>query len=130
MLTQRQIQQLRSEEPPCHIQAGWIHKALEAYPAQEHHGAWHQRGRCYFYRHEYALSTWLEIDGDTIRACLTDSSDGGSWGFDKERNFYVTCVYHETTERPDLIAKVKQLYLKSMQSKPPCRNAYLEAKGR
>lgn len=133
MLTQRQIQQLKSEVTPYHIQAEWIHKVLEAYPVKEHHGTWHQRGRCYFYRHEYSLGTWLEIDGDTIRSCMTDSADGGSWGFDKEGKFYVTCVYRETTERLDLIAKVKQLHLMKMQSTPPGkkgRNAYLEAKGR
>lgn len=130
MLTKRQLLQLKNEETPLHVQIRRIHLALGASQRHKHHGDWLSKGQRYFYQEERALATWLEIDGDTIRSCLTDSSDGGSWGFDKQGNFYVTCFYHETTERPDLIAKVKQLHLKGTRSKSPGRNAYLEAKGR
>ncbi|MGP8292431.1 hypothetical protein ACT3OH_19410 [Vreelandella zhanjiangensis] len=130
MLTKRQLQQLKNEETPLHVQIRRIHLALGASQRHKHHGAWLSKGQRYFYQEERALATWIEIEGDIIRSCLTDSSDGGAWGFDSNGHFYVTCFYYETTERPDSIAKVKQLYLKSMQSKPPCRNAYLEAKGR
>lgn len=132
MLTKHQLQQLRNEQTPLQVQVRWIHQALGAYQRHEHHAPWLGKGQRYFYQEGRSLATWIEIEGDIIRSCLTDSSDGGSWGLDSRGSFCVTCFYYETTERPDLIAKVKQLHWESLHSEVSNgkgRNRYLKAKG-
>ncbi len=132
MLTQRQLQQVKNDEPAPHVQGRWIHKALEVYPEQAHHEPWRYKGVSYLYRSEYNLTRWFEIEGDTLRSCLMDSSDGGVWGVNDKGQFCVSCFYHETTDRPDLIEKVKQLHWKQLHSHQPGgkgRNPYLDAKG-
>lgn len=97
MLTEHQLQQLRNEKTPLQVQVRWIHQALGAYQRHEHHATWLGKGQRYFYQEERSLATWIEIEGDIIRSCLTDSSDGGSWGLDSRGSFCVTCFYYETT---------------------------------
>lgn len=107
---------------------------LMAYPMKSipmHQDSGHKgRPPALLYQYEHALGQWFEIEGDVVRYCQTDSSDGGQWGFDKGR-FYVTCFYHETSDRPDLLARVQQLHWENLH-RPTAkgkRNAYLAAKG-